>query len=413
MIGLFCDAFEGLGVLFYVREFARVGIAFYELAFFRIEVQLRAVIDRAFSKIFAGIFCHTTSCNLNLAISERLFCISPYFGRTVALQSASAIPFDKQMKIFHGIENANIQKPTVLTLGVFDGLHLGHQRIMQTVIERAKVVGAHATAITFDPHPRAVLHPETAPPLLQTLDQRLANFEVLGIEQAIVVKFDREFASQPAEVFLSDIVHDRLHAKEVYLGKGFAFGKDRGGTIELLKAMSQKLGFVADEVDEVQIRGQRISSSAIRKLLAAGRINLARQMLGRPYGVEGVIIRGNRRGHSIGFPTANLMPHNRVIPRYGVYATATLIEGTWRKSITNIGVRPTFENTQVPSIETYVFDFDDELYGDVLRVRFLHRIRDERKFSGADELKAQIEKDTRRARNYFHHQGVKNMLAVL
>jgi len=136
-------------------------------------------------------------------------------------------------------------------------------------------------------------------------------------------------------------------------------------------------------------------------------------MLGRPYGVEGVIIRGNRRGHTIGFPTANLKPHNRVIPRYGVYATATLIDGAWRKSITNIGVRPTFENDADPSIETYVFDFDGDLYGDVLRVRFLHRIRDEQKFNGIGELKAQIEKDTRRARNYFRHEGVKNMLDLL
>ena len=166
------------------------------------------------------------------------------------------------MKIFHGTENANIMRPTVLTLGVFDGLHLGHQRIMQTVVERAKVVDAVATAITFDPHPRAVLHPESAPPLLQTLDQRLANFEVLGIEQAIVVKFDPEFAGQPAEDFLSSIIHDRLHAKEVYLGKGFAFGKDRGGNIELLRQKSIELGFVADEVEEVQIRG---SGSVLRR----------------------------------------------------------------------------------------------------------------------------------------------------
>jgi len=317
------------------------------------------------------------------------------------------------MKIFHGIENANIMRPTVLTLGVFDGLHLGHQRIMQTVVERGKIVGAHATAITFDPHPRAVLHPESAPPLLQTLDQRLASLEMLGIEQAIVVKFDSEFAAQPAEDFLSNIIRDRLHAKEVYLGKGFAFGKDRGGNIDLLRQKSKELGFAADEVDEVQIRGRRISSSAIRKHLAEGRINLARRMLGRPYGVEGVVVRGDRRGHTIGYPTANLKPHNRVIPRFGVYATATLIDGIWRRSVTNIGVRPTFENGSEPSIETYVFDFDGDLYGNVLRVRFLHRIRDERKFNGIDELKAQIEKDTARARNYFHHQGVKNMLALL
>ena len=317
------------------------------------------------------------------------------------------------MKIFHGLENANILRPTVLTLGVFDGLHLGHQRIMQTVVERAKAADAVATAITFDPHPRAVLHPESAPPLLQTLDQRLANFEVLGIEQAIVIAFDLEFAAQPAEEFLTNIVFDRLHAKEVYLGKGFAFGKNRGGNIDLLRQMSNNLGFFADEVEEVTLRGKRISSSKIRGLLAEGRINLARRMLGRPYGVEGVIIRGNRRGHTIGFPTANLHPHNRVIPKFGVYATATLIDGKWRRSITNIGVRPTFENEAEPSIESYVFDFDGDLYGDVLRVRFLHRIRDERKFGGIDELKAQIEKDTKRALNYFNRKGVQNTLEIV
>jgi len=317
------------------------------------------------------------------------------------------------MKIFHGTENANIQKPTVLTLGVFDGLHLGHQEIMRTVAERAKAADAVPTAITFDPHPRAVLHPGSAPPLLQTLDQRLANFEVLGIEQAIVIAFDREFAQSPAEEFITSIIHDRLHAKEVHLGKDFAFGRGRGGNIELLRRMSAELGFMADEVPEVRLRGQRISSSTIRHLLNEGRVNLARRMLGRPYGVEGVIERGVQRGRTIGFPTANLKPHNRVIPKYGVYATASLVDGEWRRSITNIGVRPTFENEAEPSIESFIFDFEGDLYGDVLRVRFLHRIRDERKFNGIDELRAQIERDTKRALNYFSRPGVRNMLELL
>lgn len=314
------------------------------------------------------------------------------------------------MKIFHGTDNANILRGTVLTLGVFDGLHLGHQMIMQKTVERARQTNAVPTVITFDPHPRAVLHPEHAPPLLQTLDQRLAAFEFLGIEQTIVIHFDKEFAGQDAEVFLRDIVHERLQAKEVYLGKGFAFGKNRGGNIELLREMSGKLGFFADEVPEIRLRGQRISSSKIRELLKEGKVNLARRMLGRPYGVEGQIIRGLQRGRTIGFPTANLHPHNRVIPRYGVYATANLIDGVWRRSITNVGIRPTFAGDTEPSIESYIFDFDGDLYGDVLRVRFLHRIRDERKFSGIEALRMQIEKDTRTALNYFSRQGVKNML---
>lgn len=317
------------------------------------------------------------------------------------------------MKIFHGTDNAGIIRGTVLTLGVFDGLHLGHQKIMQKTVERARATNSIATAITFDPHPRAVLHPENAPPLLQTLDQRLANFELLGIEQAIVIRFDKEFSGQNAEEFLRDIVYDRLQAREVYLGKGFAFGKNRGGNIELLKKMSERLGFFADEVEEITLRDQRISSSKIRKLLADGKVNLARRMLGRPYGVEGQIVRGDQRGRTIGFPTANLKPHNRVIPKYGVYATANLIDGVWRRSITNVGVRPTFEGDKAPSIESYIFDFDGDLYGDVLRVRFLHRIRDERKFGGIDELKNQIAKDSNTALNYFKRLGVKNSLDIV
>jgi riboflavin kinase/FMN adenylyltransferase len=284
---------------------------------------------------------------------------------------------------------------------------------MRTVVERARIVGAVPTAITFDPHPRAVLHPDSAPPLLQTLDQRLANFEVLGIEQAIVIRFDKAFATIDAESFIRKILYERLHCKEVHIGKDFAFGRGRQGNIGLLRKVGAELGFVADEVPEVQFRGRRISSSVIRELLTTGNVNLARRMLGRPYGVEGVIERGARRGHTIGFPTANLRPVNRVIPRYGVYATATLWDGVWRQSITNIGVRPTFEHTAEPSIETYIFDFDEDIYGDVIRVRFIYRIRDERKFNGPEELKLQISKDVLRARNFFERHAVKNLLQKL
>ncbi|MGH9945307.1 MAG: bifunctional riboflavin kinase/FAD synthetase, partial [Pyrinomonadaceae bacterium] len=186
------------------------------------------------------------------------------------------------MRLFHGTDNAEIARPTVLTLGVFDGLHLGHQLIMRTVVERARSVGAVPTAITFDPHPRAVLHPESAPPLLQTFDQKIEAFGVMGIEQTIVVRFTREFAGVRAEEFLRDVVCDRLHAKEVYLGRGFAFGYQREGDIELLKRVSARLGFRAAEAPEVRLRGRRISSSRVREALAAGQVNLARRMLGRP-----------------------------------------------------------------------------------------------------------------------------------
>jgi len=317
------------------------------------------------------------------------------------------------MRLFHGTDNAEIQRPTVLTLGVFDGLHLGHQLIIRTVVKRAREIGAVPTVITFDPHPRAVLHPESAPPLLQTLDQKVEGFSVLGIEQTIVIRFDEEFSQTRAEDFLHDVVRDRLHAKEVYLGRGFAFGHSREGNIDLLRRVSQELGFFADEVPEVQFRNRRVSSSKVRGLLSEGRVNLARRLLGRPYGVEGRVERGAERGAGLGFPTANLHPRNRVIPRNGVYVTGTLIDGEWRRSVTNVGVRPTFTADTEPSVETFVLNWAGDLYGDVVRVRFLHRLRDELKFGSIEELKAQIERDVKRAESYFERGGSRHMLSVV
>jgi len=317
------------------------------------------------------------------------------------------------MRLFHGTDNADIARPTVLTLGVFDGLHLGHQLIMKTVVERANLIGATPTVITFDPHPRAVLHPESAPPLLQTFDQKIEALGVLGIQQTIVIHFDEEFSQIRAEDFLRHVVVGRLHAKEVFLGRGFAFGHDREGNIELLRRVSSKLGFFADEVPEVALRGQRVSSSRIRELLLKGRVNLARRMLDRPYGVEGPVVLGAERGAQIGFPTANIHPHNRVIPHGGVYVTATLIEGKWRRSVTNIGTRPTFDDGTEQSVETHVMSWSGDLYGDVIRVRFLHRLRDEKKFGSINELRSQIKLDVRRAENYFERPGVKRSLVII
>src|SRR5918992_2945144 len=311
------------------------------------------------------------------------------------------------MRLFHGTDNAEIHRPTVLTLGVYDGLHLGHQLIMKTVVERARAVRAVPTVVTFDPHPRAVLHPESAPPLLQTFDQKIEALGVLGVEQAIVVRFTPEFAKVRAEEFLRDVVRERLQAREVYLGRGFAFGRGREGDINLLRKVSGELGFFADEVPEVRLRGRRISSSRVRELLSAGAVNLARRMLGRPYGVEGRVVRGHERGRTLGFPTANLQPRNRVIPRAGVYVTATLIEGAWRRSVTNVGVRPTFEEGAATSVETFVLGWEGDLYGDVVRVRFLRRLRDEMKFASVEELKRQIDRDVGRAEEYFRRPGVR------
>src|ERR1700730_5980762 len=167
------------------------------------------------------------------------------------------------MRLFHGTDNAKIARPTVVTLGVFDGLHLGHQLIMQTVVERARTIGAVPTVITFEPHPRALLHPESAPPLLQTFDQKIEELVALGIEQTIVINFNMNFAQTRAEYFLRDVIVDRLHASEVYLGCGFAFGHGREGNIDRLRAGSKSLGFFADEVPELRLRGRRVDRKSV------------------------------------------------------------------------------------------------------------------------------------------------------
>ena len=311
------------------------------------------------------------------------------------------------MKIFRDINEAGINAPCVITFGVFDGLHLAHQLIMSRVVERARALDLPATVVTFDPHPRAVLHPQTAPPLLQTFEQKMSGIARLGIDQTIVLQFTPELSMVSAEDFLLRFVFGKLNAREVYLGHGFAFGHNREGRFELLSDVARRLGRVAEEVPEVLIRGHRVSSTMIRRLLDAGRVNLARRMLGRPYGIESRVIEGRKIGKAeLQYATANLKPHNTVIPCNGVYITLTLVEGEWRRSITNIGHKPTFGGDPEVTVETHVMEFDRELYGEQIRVRFLHRLRGEKKFESIDSLRLQIDRDYNRAVRYFEKQNV-------
>jgi len=317
------------------------------------------------------------------------------------------------MNIFRDIEHVGLGRPTVLTLGVFDGLHLGHQAIVRTVVERALLIDAMPTLITFDPHPRQVLKPDTAPPLLQTFNQKMEGLRGLGIQQVVVLEFDQQLAALSAEEFVERFIVHGLQAREVYLGKGFAFGNGRRGNIELLQTLSRQLGFHADEVPEVQMRGRRISSTMVRMLLKAGRVNVARRMLGRPYGIEGTVTRGHGIGRQLLFPTANLELENRVLPVDGVYVTLALVDGVWRRSVTNIGKRPTFGGELESKVETHLIDFDQDLYGQTIRVRVLHRLRGEKKFSGVDELRAQIARDRDRAVRYFASALVQRNLSFV
>ena len=314
-----------------------------------------------------------------------------------------------RMKIIRDLEEDSLGRPTVLTLGVFDGLHLAHQLIVSRVVERARATGLVPTVVTFEPHPRAVLRPETAPPLLQTFEQKMEGIERLGVEQVVVLNFTPELARVSAEDFLLEIIFGRLDAREVYLGHGFAFGHNREGRFELLKQVADRLGRVAGEVPEIILRGHRVSSTMIRRLLVAGRVNRARRMLGRPYGIESRVIEGRNIARAqLDYATANLKPQNRVIPANGVYVTLTLIEGRWLRSITNVGQRPTFGGDAEVTVETHLIDFDRMIYGETIRVRFLHRLRGEVKFESVTALRAQIARDVRRAIRYFEMAGVRN-----
>ena len=312
------------------------------------------------------------------------------------------------MKIIRDIQDADLRTPTILTFGVFDGLHLAHQHIMSKVVSRARAGGLPATVVTFDPHPRAVLHPQTAPPLLQTFEQKMDGMERFGVDQAVVLNFTPELSQVTAEAFLIETIFGRLDAREVYLGHGFAFGHNREGRFPLLQTVAEHLGRVAREVPEVVIRGHRVSSTIIRRLLSAGRVNLARRMLGRPYGIESRVIEGRKLGKTqLQYATANLKPQNTVIPSDGVYVTLTLAEGVWRRSVTNIGHRPTFGSEPEVTVETHLVDFDGELYGEKIRVRFLHRLRNEVKFESVDALRSQIDRDYRRTLRYFEMDSVR------
>lgn len=310
------------------------------------------------------------------------------------------------MNVYRDLEDPMLQAPCVLTFGVFDGLHLGHQAIMRRVVDRAHSLGLPSTVVTFDPHPRAVLRPQTAPPLLQTFEQKMEGMGRLGVDQCLALSFTPELARVTAQDFLRRIIFGRLDGREVYLGHGFAFGHNREGHFGLLAEVAAEMGRLAAEVPEVSLHSHRVSSTMVRRLLTSGRINLARRMLGRPYGIESRVIEGRRIAKSqLNYPTANLRPHNTVIPLNGVYVTLTLVEGEWRRSITNIGNKPTFGGDPEVTIETHVMDFDRELYGEKIRVRFLHRLRSERRFESIEALRAQIHRDYRRAVRFFELAG--------
>ena len=290
---------------------------------------------------------------------------------------------------------------TVLALGNFDGLHRGHMKIIDRVRQRAGERAGTPAAMTFDPHPPRVLRPDKAPALLMTREQKIEALKRSGMQGLALVRFTRELSLLDPETFVRNVLVDWLHVFEVWVGANFLFGHDRAGTFTVLRQLGTRYGFRAEKIDPIRYKDFVVSSTRVRRLVSEGRVDEAGALLGHHYFIEGEVTRGAGRGRGIGVPTANLSSANELMPPSGVYATYATVEGLVRPSVTNIGVRPTFADTETPVVETHILDLDKDLYGRTIRLSFVQRLRDERAFPDVDALRAQIDADVRSARRLF------------
>ncbi len=289
----------------------------------------------------------------------------------------------------------------VLALGNFDGVHRGHRRILERVVRGAQERGGTPMAMTFDPHPPRIVRPDKAPPLLMTTPQRLEALGTAGMRAVAVVRFTHDVSQWDAETFVSKVLVEWLRVSEVWVGANFLFGHDRTGTFSMLRQLGQRYGFRADKIDPVRFKDFVVSSTRIRRLVSEGRMDEAGALMGRPYFLDGVVVHGRAKGRELGFPTANLSTENELLPPPGVYATTLQIDGADHPGVTNIGVRPTFDLAGPMVVETHVLGDPGDLYGKPVRLRFVQRLRDERKFPDVDALRAQIAADVRSAQRLF------------
>lgn len=301
------------------------------------------------------------------------------------------------MKRIEGIEN--ISKPfknAVITIGNFDGVHIGHQALFHEVIERADRIGGTSVAMTFEPHPLRVIKPNGHLPLITLYQQKVELIEKVGLDVLISVPFTKEFASITADEFIDRILIDRIGMKVIVVGKDYSFGKNREGNVAYLKKMAEIHDFEVVETDWIQSSDDhlgRISSTRIRELVLDGKVDEAKKLLGRYYQIRGTVVRGrNRGGRLLGFPTANIKLQDELCPKTGVYACTVDYDDRKYKAVANIGFSPTFDD-HIFTVEVYILDFNDNLYDKEIRVNFIERIRDEKKFSGLDDLSSQIRRD--------------------
>jgi riboflavin kinase/FMN adenylyltransferase len=304
------------------------------------------------------------------------------------------------MKTIYGLDNiASFSTQTVLAIGNFDGIHLGHQRILHFLHQRAKKLHFPLSVVIFSPHPQNVLGKNKIS-MIQTTDQKIESIKEFQVDTLFIIHFDLHFAQISATDFVVNILINTLNAKEIVVGDNFFFGKDREGNIDTLHSLCSSHDFRVFPIPSVLKNGEIVSSSKIRQYLDAGAIEKANTLLGRSYRISGHVIKGRSKGRTLGFPTANIHTSNELLP-LGVYLTQTEVKGKPFHSLTNIGTNPTFHQDKI-QIETYLIGLDQDLYGEELEICFLKKLRNEIKFDSPEELKQQIELDLQHANSYFY-----------
>lgn len=303
------------------------------------------------------------------------------------------------MKVLHSIQELQtVAEAVVVAIGVFDGVHLGHQAVIQRAQEEARRLNATAAVLTFDPHPARILRPDKAPRLLTSTLHKQQLIEKLGVSLLVLQPFDEAFAAQPPEIFIQQLAASAQPLKSICVGHQWAFGKGRAGNVDLLRKAGVELNFNVVEISPVSADGHTVSSTRIRQAIEAGDFATAERCLGRPYAILGTVKHGAQLGTQLGFPTANLSAHSEQFPPNGVYAVRANAEGVELNGVANIGVRPTVTYESARTLEVHLFDFQGDLYGRDLEIEFDSLLRQEQKFESLDALKSQIAQDCEAAR---------------
>ncbi len=304
------------------------------------------------------------------------------------------------METLHSISDlARLRGPIFLAIGVFDGVHRGHQAVVSTSADHARSANGTPVVVTFDPHPEKVLRPHTAPHLLTATQHKIALIRNLGVAHLLVINFDRKFAATPPEEFVRELVTHAKPLREICVGHEWSFGKDRRGNLDLLNQLGKQFGFNVVGIQPVKLNGTVVSSTAIRQAIEHGDLDRAAEMLGRPYTILGTVVEGDGLGKKIGFPTANLSAHSEQFPPNGVYAANAWLDGTLHHGVVNLGCRPTVSKDGSNRVlEIHLFDFNRDIYGQNVEVRFVQYLRPEKKFPTLDVLVRQIAADVQQAR---------------